>query len=407
MENKSNFRRFSLILSISLFILLASSPTDAQIVYPCAQSAEYPCKEVTPSYIEASTDLGLTGDGAFSPVTLPFPFTFYGVTYNTANVRTNGFLSFVDTSSAIDNPVYFPTSGSGLPTSPNGAIYAFWDYLAVNAYVGASVRTQTLGTAPNRQFVIEWRNVTFADGWGTPFDFEIVLHEGTGAILLQYRNIDSATPETGSSATIGLENQAGTAASLLSHNRPAIKSPQFAILFGKAAKDVPVDIKPKRCPNPVNLARKGVLRVAILGTRDVPVSAIDPNSVTLQGIAPRRWRLEDVGTPYEPFVGKTDIYNCNNLGPDGNPDLIFKFDTEDVVATQGALSAVQAGQAFLLKLDGKLLDGTEIKGEDSVVIIRAHHKKEKDRDGHHKKEKEKDHDKKEKDRDDDREDDDD
>jgi hypothetical protein len=337
-------------------------------------------------------------------VTLPFPFTFYGQSYNTAFVRTNGFLSFVDSYSAIDNPSYFPPPYSA---PPNGAIYAFWDYLAVNPYLNASVRTETLGTAPKRQFVIEWRNATFADGFGTPFDFEIVLHE-TGAILLQYRNIDSGTPEIGSSATIGLENQAGTAASLLSHNRPAVKSPEFAILFGKPVKDVPVDIKPKRCPNPVNLSRKGVLRVAILGTADVPVSAIDPNSVTLQGIAPRRWRVEDVGSPYEPFVGKTDIYNCNNDGPDGKPDLIFKFDTDDVTGALRALGAVQAGHAFLLKLDGKLLDGTEIKGEDSVVILRGHHKWEKERTGHHnKKEKEKDHHKKEKDRDDDRDDDDD
>jgi len=394
MENKCFFRWFRVILSIPLFILLVSSPTDAQ--------TEYPYKEVTPGYIEAGNPLGLTGDDASSPVTLPFPFTFYGSTYTTAWVSTNGFLSFVDSWSGVDNPPsYFPPPNSGLP---NGAIYAFWDDLDVNAYNNASVRTEVFGAAPKRQFVIEWRNVMFKDPYryGNSFDFEIVLHEGTGAILLQYRNIDSMTDETGISTTIGLENQTGSAAALFSHDRPAIKAPEFAILFGKVAQNVPVDIKPKRCPNPVNLVRKGVLRVAILGTANVPVSAIDPNSVTLQGITPQRWHVEDVGTPYDPFVGKTDIYNCNNLGPDGYPDLIFKFDTEDVVGAPGGLQAgqpVQAGQALLLKLDGKLLDGTEIKGEDSVVIIRGHHKWEKEKKGHHEKEKVKDHHKKEKDRD--------
>jgi hypothetical protein len=187
---------------------------------------------------------------------------------------------------------------------------------------------------------------------------------------------------------------------VVSFNRPSIKSPEFAMLFGKVEKNVPVDIKPRRCPNAVNLVSKGVLRVAILGTADVPVSDIDPTSVTLQGIAPRRWHVEDVGTPYEPFVGKGNIYNCNNLGPDGYPDLVFTFDTDDVMGTSGTLGTLKAGQPLLLKLDGKLLDGTGIKGEDSIVIIRAHHKWEKERRGHHpKKEKEKDHHKKGKDKD--------
>jgi hypothetical protein len=421
MENKSFFRWFRFILSIPLFILLVSSPTGAQ--------TEYPYKEVTPNYIEANTILSsLTGqDDASELVTLPFQFTFYGVPYPKAYVNTNGYLNF------LHSYTYFTNKNTPRLGLPDGTIYAFWDDLAVPG--DGSVRTEVLGTAPKRQFVIEWRNVTLNGDWVNRFDFEIVLHE-TGAILLQYRNIDIGTPEMGSSATIGLENQTGDAGVQFSFNTTALKSPEFAILFGKAEKNVPVDINPRRCPNPVNLVRKGVLRVAILGTADVPVSAIDPSTVTLQGIAPLRWRLEDVGTPYEPFVGKTDVYHCNNLGPDGYPDLIFKFDTEDVVgAGAGALGVVQAGQALLLKLDGKLLDGTEIKGEDSVVIIRGHHKWEKertghhddrwkkdrtghhkreDRTGHHKKEKDRDHKKEkdrdghhkwEKDRDDDREDD--
>jgi hypothetical protein len=175
-------------------------------------------------------------------------------------------------------------------------------------------------------------------------------------------------------------------------NTSAIEAGEFAIAFGKLAKDVPVDIKPRACPNPLNLANKGVLPVAILGTADLDVKTIDPATVTLNGIAPLRWKLEDAATPYEPFVGKTDIYQCNTRGPDGNLDIVFKFDTEEVAEALVALGDVTAGQALILKLDGKLKDGTEIKGEDSVIIIRGHHAREHERE--HEKKHEKEHDKK-------------
>ena len=105
-------------------------------------------------------------------------------------------------------------------------------------------------------------------------------------------------------------------------------------------KSVPVDVKPRACPNHLNVDSHGVLHVAILGTSDLDVTTIDPKTVTLGGVPVlskqqnplktkkkiklvasklrhQGWILEDVGTPYEPFVGKTDPYQCNDLGPDG------------------------------------------------------------------------------------------
>jgi hypothetical protein len=356
MESKAFFRRVRFILPISLFILLISSPIGAQ--------TNYPINVVTPSYIEpSSTLLPLTGDDASLEVTLPFPFTFYGVTYNQAYVTTNGYLNFPAGQSYYSYNRSIPRIDK-----PNGAIYAFWDDLYVDDK--ASVITEVRGSAPKREFVIEWRNVTFSLN-GVPdgvnrIDFEIVLYE-TGAILLQYRNMDNSR-ERGSSATIGVENATGDAAAQFSCNTIALGTTrEFAILFGNVAKEVPVDIKPGSCPNPLNLVSKGVLPVAILGTTDFDVRTIDPATVKLKGVAPLRWSLEDVASPYEPFVGKTDIYHCNTLGPDGNLDLILKFDTQEVAAAIGDFDMV------LLELRGQLQDrgGTEIKGEDSAIIIRG------------------------------------
>jgi hypothetical protein len=354
MESKAFFRRVRFILPISLFILLISSPIGAQ--------TNYPINVVTPSYIEASTLLPLTGDDASLQVPLPFPFTFYGVTYNQAYVATNGYLNFLDFRGGAS---YYSNRSIPDRTSPNGAIYAFWDDLYVDD--DASVLTEVRGSAPTRQFVIEWRNVTFSGDEVKRIDFEIVLYE-TGAILLQYRNIDNNSRERANSATIGIENAKGDAAVQFSWNTIALGTTrEFAILFGNVAKEVPVDIKPGSCPNPLNLVSKGVLPVAILGTADFDVRTIDPKTVRLKGVAPLRWSFEDVATPYEPFVGKTDIYHCNTLGPDGNLDLILKFDTQEVAAAIGDFDVV------ILELRGQLGDAnrTEIKGEDSVIIVRG------------------------------------
>jgi len=134
---------------------------------------------------------------------------------------------------------------------------------------------------------------------------------------------------------------------------------------------VPVDIKPESCPNPLNVKSKGVLPVAILGTEDFDVTQIDPATIELEGVAPLRWDLEDVATPYEPFVGKEDcMEDCIIDGPDGFLDLTLKFDTQEVV---DALGEVFDGECLPLTLTGNLSEefgGTPIVGEDVVLILK-------------------------------------
>jgi hypothetical protein len=365
MQSPPFLKQVRCILSISFVILLVSLPTGAE--------TNYAIEVVPPTYIEAntvltrSTGISFRGDDAYLQVPLPFPFTFYEVAYTDAYVSTNGYLNFI-----AGNSFY---SNGSIPKSvnPNGAVYAFWDDLYVD--YAASLRTELLGAEPNRRFVIEWRNVTFYSNNFRRFDFEIVLCE-EGIILLQYRNIDNDGRERGNSATIGVEDQAGTNAVQFSLNSAAIGLGEFALRIGDAARPVPADIKPMGCPNPLNVGSKGVLPFAILGTSDLDVTTIDPTTVTLGDVAPLRWSLEDVGTPYEPFIGKTNPYQCNDLGPDGYLDLVFKFDTQEIAASLGD---VVNREAITLLLSGQLLDGTKISGEDVVIIkkIREKSKKEK------------------------------
>jgi probable HAF family extracellular repeat protein len=128
---------------------------------------------------------------------------------------------------------------------------------------------------------------------------------------------------------------------------------------------VPLDIKPGGCPNPLNTRSHGVTPLAIVGTSDFNVDTIDPSSIRLAGVTPLRWNYEDVATPYLPMDGKERADECTSTGPDGQPDLTLKVDTQQLVA---ALGTVTHGQVVVVELTGTLRDSTPIRGEDVVVL---------------------------------------
>jgi hypothetical protein len=131
---------------------------------------------------------------------------------------------------------------------------------------------------------------------------------------------------------------------------------------------VAFDIKPGSCPNPVNVKSQGVLPVAILGGAKVNVRNIDPASITLEGVRPLRWALEDVGTPFNPLFPKDDRLDCNTASSDGFLDLTLKFETQDLVDKLSLTTAEDKSiQVWTLKF--KLMDGTELKGTDVVWIL--------------------------------------
>ena len=126
---------------------------------------------------------------------------------------------------------------------------------------------------------------------------------------------------------------------------------------------VQLDIKPQSCPNPFNTKAKGVLPVAILGTEDFDVMDVDPATVLLEGVAPLRWNLEDVSAPVDL---KEDSCTCATNKPDGYEDLTLKFDRQEIFT---ALQPVSDGEQRVLTLIAMTYAGTEIEGNDCVLII--------------------------------------
>ena len=139
-------------------------------------------------------------------VNIGFTFYFGSTPYTQISIMTNGLLQF-----GSDTGLHRYYNNQCMPVSSNPPSYSgcntdqpdlyiapYWDDL--NPSQGGGVYYQTIGTAPNRIFVIEWYEVPHYYNSGQ-YTFEVILYERNGDIKIQY----NSSSTDGSSATIGVE----------------------------------------------------------------------------------------------------------------------------------------------------------------------------------------------------------
>jgi hypothetical protein len=126
------------------------------------------------------TQLSLTDD-QFSPVIgLGFNFSFYGQTYSTCLISSNNYISFnTNFANGICTFNELTTLGINSSNTLKNSILAPFQDLKPSA--GGTLEYATVGTAPNRKFVIRWLEVQM---WQCPqiFCSAIVLKEGSNTI---------------------------------------------------------------------------------------------------------------------------------------------------------------------------------------------------------------------------------
>jgi hypothetical protein len=176
---------------------------------------------------------GVNGDDTVSAARdLPFSISFYGETELEYTVNSNGLLQLFPSlpatgSNALENTA-IPNAAA-----PNGFVAAFWDDLFPEPMI-SDVTARTLGTAPSRRFVVQWRNFShFADRMAR-ITMQAKLFETTGVIELHYCTLTPgamAPLVTGSSATIGIESPDGRNGRMHSHERAMAVSATTALRF--------------------------------------------------------------------------------------------------------------------------------------------------------------------------------
>lgn len=121
-----------------------------------ATQAAYPWIDIS----STGTQVPLDDDEISNDVALGFSFTFGSTTYTTVNISSNGMLQFgTATSDDYDNSA-LPLTGSGGEPSIDAAMLPLWDDLNPNGN-GTLIRYRTVGTSPNRVFVVSWLAVPY------------------------------------------------------------------------------------------------------------------------------------------------------------------------------------------------------------------------------------------------------
>ncbi|MEP7148422.1 MAG: M36 family metallopeptidase [Acidobacteriota bacterium] len=171
---------------------------------------------------------GSQADDAAVSIPLPSGWTssLYTVAVTSLSASTNGII----TANGATATTFTNTALPGAPGGANPTLFPYWDDLIMTTLrlANGGIFVNTIGSAPNRQLIIEWRAQHFsnvaADGLTT--NFAVVLNEGSN----QYEYIYTLTGmggttvnANGASATVGVQRQStGTQFTQHSFNQAVI-----------------------------------------------------------------------------------------------------------------------------------------------------------------------------------------
>lgn len=163
------------------------------------------------------TVLTLGDDAISAPLPIGFPFDFYGNTYTTLNVCSNGFASFTDVATTFGNAP-LPS-----PTAPLNMLALFWDDL--NPSVGGNIYFYNDGT----RFIVQYSAVPTYASLADTYTMQLHLYPN-GVVEYHYLTVGPAV----SGGTIGIQNIDGTDGLTTVFNAAYVHN-NMAIRFGAIA----------------------------------------------------------------------------------------------------------------------------------------------------------------------------
>jgi hypothetical protein len=158
-----------------------------------------------------------SADQNSGPVAMGFSFPFYGNTFSTVNVCTNGWMSFTSTRTNWSNRA-LPTGGT---TYPENLIAPFWDDLHFRGVQRAHYYND------GSRFIVQWTDVD-RYSTGSNLTFQVILYP-SGRIVYQYLSVTGFL----TSNTIGIQNETRDVGLTVAHNTTYVHD-GLAILIAAA-----------------------------------------------------------------------------------------------------------------------------------------------------------------------------
>jgi gliding motility-associated-like protein len=170
----------------------------------------------TPYSFAPGTIIPLNVDDMWSSIIpIPFDFCFYGNTYNQCIVSSNGQVSFNIAQANTFNPWAFgavaPMPNAAFTAAHNSIMAPYHDILPTTLGI---MSYQTIGTAPNRVFVVSWNNSPMFSCTNLLVSQQIAMYEGTNVIETYISN----KPFCGWNSSLaihGIQNNGGTIAHIV------------------------------------------------------------------------------------------------------------------------------------------------------------------------------------------------
>ncbi len=290
--------------------------------------------------IPATNDIGNHCDDCTTAITLPFTVNVYGTPYTSAFVGSNGMLNF-----GANQPNAYSTNCLPVRSNPPaflGTLFAYYDDLRTDVMTSThGIYSATVGTAPNRDFVLRWQATYFySDTVET--NFEVVLHENSSTLSVIYGQTGPVSP-TEAQPSAGIQLNLGQYTSYICHT---------AIPVGTRVDYVPIGcgVTPSPTPNPATATRTvtPVPTACALTFNDVPVGSTFYTFIrclACRGIVGGY----PCGGPGEPCPG--NYYRPNNNVTRGQVSKIVSESAgfNDVVpSTQQTFEDVPPGSTFQL-----------------------------------------------------------
>lgn len=164
-------------------------------------------------YLNAPNQVTLSDDQWSGVINMGFTFNFYGQNYSQCVIGSNGLISF----NLANANGYCPWSLGGVPPLPNAVLTSarnsiMLTYQDLLPPLGGQIQYQTIGTAPNRRFVVLYKNIMMFSCNAQCNYMAIIVYETTNVFELHIGNKPLCTGWNGGLAIQGSENNPMTVA---------------------------------------------------------------------------------------------------------------------------------------------------------------------------------------------------
>ena len=285
-----------------------------------------PPQEVAYKYRKFKGTSLYLGDNYGRTINVPFPIALGGAAPGLSHltISDNGMVTVFDLANAsLNEPL--PTAAFSVMVAP------YWDNLDP-MYSNGNVFWTVLGTAPNRELVIEWRDLLHISSFES-FSFQVVFFEGSSDVLFNYADVYCGYPDCdkGISATVGIQIAPGVAQqysynSPLLHDRQALLWQLATRLYANAGPDqlaLPGDIVVLDGASSVSPA--GIVSHHWRQMSGPMVTLSDANSARPYFVAPGTSTLltfelkvadKDNATAFDEAAVRTNVPPVADAGPD-------------------------------------------------------------------------------------------